>query len=182
MFRIYIAIIFFIVITVIDKVTSTTYFCLSCHEMILYETKRLESRHAHGRDGKDIGCVKCHLPANGLAARFVSKTFQGARSLLSHFSRKKIEVKSLKERAAEWISDSSCRACHADLMLNASGNAAVSEDGRKDHAQYLKNNPHPDRVGCARCHAGIKRYAGKKKGTTEVKTCVSCHEETAHKL
>lgn len=47
--------------------TSGTEFCLSCHEMRVYQDELKLSPHAKDADGKPISCSQCHIPSGNLA-------------------------------------------------------------------------------------------------------------------
>ncbi len=163
--------------------TSTDTFCLSCHEMRIYRDELLLSPHAKDAKGHPIGCSQCHIPNSGVFSMLGAKTYMGAKDAWAHFNDEDPAVNrnEMREDAREFIADSNCRTCHEDLMLNAKGDGPVPDKGRKDHATYLKNNPHADRGGCSRCHGRKPRSSAPKKPKVEIKSCVSCHEGLAHK-
>ena len=43
--------------------SSRTEFCLSCHEMRVYQDELMLSPHAKDAQGKAIGCSQCHIPS-----------------------------------------------------------------------------------------------------------------------
>ena len=163
--------------------TSTDTFCLSCHEMRIYHDELLQSSHSRDAEGGSIGCAQCHIPNSGIFSMLGAKIYMGAKDTWVHFNGDfpALDREEMREDAREFIADSNCRTCHKDLMLNAKGDGPVPDKGRKDHQTYLKNNPHPDRGGCSRCHGKKQRSSAPKKPKVEIKSCVSCHEGLAHK-
>ena len=168
--------------------TSQDNFCLSCHEMRSYKDELLQSPHAKDADGNPIGCSQCHVSSAGLISMLETKVTLGVTSTWTHFTSEELLLNrsKMRETARKYVADSNCRACHEDLMLNASLDGPVSQKGKAAHEEYLKNNPHPDRGGCSRCHGKPNRFISKnkrskKKAKVDAKGCVSCHENMAHR-
>ena len=176
-------ILLFVLSSAVVTTTSTDTFCLSCHEMRPFRDELLLSPHAKDAEGQPIGCAQCHIPNSGIFSMLGTKAYMGVKDTWVHFTdaTPAMDRKAMSEDAAESIADSNCLTCHSDLMLNAKGNGPVPVKGKKDHETYLKNNPHPDRGGCARCHGRKKRSPGAKKVKVEIKSCISCHQNIAHK-
>ena len=65
--------------------TSTTSFCLSCHEMAIYKEELKLSSHAKDADGKEIGCTQCHIPSTNVVRMLAAKTYMGTKDLWVHF-------------------------------------------------------------------------------------------------
>ena len=47
-------------------VTSSTSFCLSCHEMRVHQQELALSPHAQDARGNAIECVQCHIPSTNI--------------------------------------------------------------------------------------------------------------------
>ena len=166
--------------------TSQDSFCLSCHEMRSYKEELLRSPHAKDADGRPIGCSQCHISNSGLFSMLGTKVIQGATSTWTHFTSDKLILDrvTMRETARKYVSDTNCRSCHENLLLNAAQNGPVAPKGRTAHEEYLKKNPHPDRGGCSRCHGDPNRFTPrnvKRTPKVEVKGCLSCHENMAHR-
>ena len=138
------------------EATSTTQFCMTCHEMGPNHKEMKFSTHAKDKDGKPITCVQCHLP-KGLGVKFFSvKAYSGIKDLFIHnfgdpddLYRAEMQV-----TARRFIDDANCLACHADLSKDAKGEKPVSELGKIAHDAYLGKNGNV-RNGCANCHINL---------------------------
>ena len=64
--------------------TSGTEFCLSCHEMRVYQDELKLSSHAKDAQGKDISCSQCHIPSGNLARMLGAKAWLGLKDLWVH--------------------------------------------------------------------------------------------------
>ena len=51
--------------------TSSTDFCLSCHEMRVYQEEMRFSSHAKDAQGQAIGCRQCHIPSGNIARMLI---------------------------------------------------------------------------------------------------------------
>ena len=60
--------------------TSGTEFCLSCHEMRVYQDELRLSSHAKDAQGKDISCSQCHIPSVNLARMLGAKACWDSRT------------------------------------------------------------------------------------------------------
>ena len=138
------------------RATSTTSFCMSCHEMETYRKELLLSAHAKDKDGNEIGCSRCHLP-QGIGPRFLAvKTYSGIKDMAIHFwsSPKSLNRVHTQAAARRFMDDANCLACHEDLYKNAKSDAPVSEYGRLAHEAYLGKNGTTKR-NCAGCHVNL---------------------------
>lgn len=154
--KIFIILFAFVAIIVLMSIsmarTSTTEFCMSCHELKTHKNELEKSSHAVDKDKNPIQCHQCHIP-NGIGPRyFFIKTYLGIKDMLVHnfgdpenFDRRK-----LQKIARRFLPDENCRACHEDLTKDAKGNK-ISEIGRLCHEAYLGQNGNTMR-GCAGCH------------------------------
>ncbi|MDR2820822.1 MAG: NapC/NirT family cytochrome c [Desulfovibrio sp.] len=151
------------------RATSTTAFCLSCHEMTPYRKELALSSHARDKDGKDIGCSQCHLPL-GVGPRYLAvKAWSGVKDLALHVWENPVRIDRLASQAVarRFLDDANCLACHT-LDHTADGQAPVSPIGRVAHDAYLGKNG-TTRRGCAGCHVNLahlpefdKRLPGNK--------------------
>lgn len=138
------------------KATSTTAFCLSCHEMKVYQTELDASPHAKDAKGAPIGCSQCHIPGTGLVRMVAAKTYLGAKDIWAHYEGKgeDLDRAAMQPMARRFVDDANCRACHQDLARNAKNDGAVSETGRLAHENYEGKNG-ISRSGCAGCHRNM---------------------------
>jgi nitrate/TMAO reductase-like tetraheme cytochrome c subunit len=136
--------------------TSSTDFCLSCHEMKPYQKELRFSSHAKDKDSNEIGCSQCHIP-QGIGPRFLAvKMYSGVKDLAVHFWSKPAGLNRVHAQkvARRFVDDANCLACHQDLHKNAKNNAPVSEYGRLAHDAYLGKNG-TTRRNCAGCHINL---------------------------
>lgn len=138
------------------KATSTTQFCLSCHEMSTNQMEMKFSTHAKDKDGKPIDCVQCHLPP-GIGPKYLTvKVYSGVKDLYVHFFTDVEELNRMEMQvtARRFIDDANCLACHEDLYKDAKGEKPISELGKVAHDAYLGKNGNV-RNGCANCHINL---------------------------
>lgn len=136
--------------------TSSTGFCMSCHEMEPYLNEQQFSSHARDKEGQAIECAQCHIP-QGFGPRYLAvKAYSGTKDLAVHFWSKPNRLNRVHTQkvARRFIDDANCLACHQDLYKNAPGEAAVSEYGRLAHEAYLGKNGTTKR-NCAGCHINL---------------------------
>ena len=136
--------------------TSSTTFCLSCHEMKSYQDELSFSTHAKDEDGKEIGCSQCHLP-RGIGPRYLAaKSYSGLKDLYIHFmdAPDSLDRKALQASARRFVDDASCLKCHADLYKNAKGDGPVSDIGKVAHDAYNGKDGISHR-NCVACHVNI---------------------------
>ncbi|MDR2825169.1 MAG: NapC/NirT family cytochrome c [Deltaproteobacteria bacterium] len=138
------------------KATSSTAFCLSCHEMSVLEEELRYSPHAKDAAGQPISCSQCHLPA-GIGPRYVAaKTYSGLKDVFIHFTEhpETLPRAALQPAARRFVDDANCMACHNDLSKNAKGIGANSEIGLIAHAAYLGKNGQA-KSNCVGCHNNL---------------------------
>ena len=136
--------------------TSSTDFCMSCHEMQPYLRELRFSSHTKDKDGNEIGCGQCHIP-QGMGPRFLAvKMYSGIKDVAVHFWSKPDSINRVhaQEVARRFVDDANCLACHQDMYKNAKNNAPVSEYGRLAHDAYLGKNGAAKR-NCAGCHVNL---------------------------
>lgn len=146
--------------------TSTTQFCVSCHEMERHQVELRLSSHAVDEDKNPIECKQCHLPAS-FGPRFVAlKAYLGVKDLLVHTlgDPDALYRRELQLSARRFVPDDSCLACHQDLKKNVKGEE-LSREGKLSHEAYQGTNGRADK-GCADCHHNMahlpvfdRRYA-----------------------
>ncbi len=147
-----IVIILILVMSVSMARTSTTDYCISCHEMAIYKDELKKSIHAVDKEKNPIECNQCHIPKD-IGLRFVAvKTFLGLKDLVVHNfgDPENLNRKEMQDLARRYIPDENCRECHKDLMLDTK-DQKISEIGRLSHESYLGKNGNTSR-GCAGCH------------------------------
>lgn len=133
--------------------TSTTEYCLSCHEMGKYKTELKKSSHAVDENDNPIACKQCHIP-NTVGPRYlIVKTFSGMRDLAVHYlgDPENLDRRELQQKARRFIVDDNCLECHPDLFKGAKGEKKISDIGRLSHEAYLGINGTTSR-NCAGCH------------------------------
>lgn len=131
--------------------TSTTDYCMSCHELRTHKDELEKSIHAVDKDKNPIGCSQCHIP-NSIGPRYLTVKLLGIKDLFVHYfgDPENLDRKKMQETARRYVQDENCRACHQDLMLDTK-DKKISEIGRLAHEAYLGKNGNTSR-GCAGCH------------------------------
>jgi nitrate/TMAO reductase-like tetraheme cytochrome c subunit len=133
--------------------SSSSDFCMSCHEMRGYREELKASRHAVDKDKKAIECAQCHIP-NSIGPKFFAvKIFLGIKDIIVHNfgDPQNLNRREMQLTARRFIVDENCLACHPDLNKTADGKKKISEIGRLSHEAYLGKNGTTKR-GCAGCH------------------------------
>ncbi len=135
--------------------TSSTDFCMSCHEMQVYRQEQQASSHAKDAQGKEIGCAQCHIPGSNLFNMMTAKVYLGTKDLWSHYSGAPLPDRvAMQPIARRFTKDANCRACHKDLTKNAKNDGPISPEGDLAHQAYLGKNGQ-SRNGCAGCHTNM---------------------------
>ncbi len=162
--------------------TSTTDYCMSCHEMKSRLDELKKSSHAVDKNKQPIQCAQCHIPLSVGPRYLVVKTVVGLNDLFVHYfgDPENLDRRALQVSARRFVMDENCLACHSDLYKDAKGEKPISAIGRLCHDAYLGKNGNTSR-GCAGCHFNlahlpdfdrryffnaefVKRYPGKKGG------------------
>lgn len=132
--------------------SSSTDFCISCHEMQIYKDELKMSSHAVDKDKKDIECKDCHIPIGYGGRYIIVKTILGIKDVWVHNfgDPDNLNRRLLQETARRFIPDENCRACHQDLTKDAK-DKELAEIGKLSHDAYLGKNG-KTRRGCAGCH------------------------------
>ena len=141
-------------ITIPLERTSTTEFCVSCHELQTHKTELEKSSHAVDKDKNPIGCRQCHIP-NSFGPKYLAVKIMGIKDLWVHKfgDPENLDRRKLQATARRYVQDDNCRACHQDLFKNAK-DEKISELGRLAHESYLGKNGNT-RSGCAGCHPNM---------------------------
>jgi nitrate/TMAO reductase-like tetraheme cytochrome c subunit len=134
--------------------TSTTRYCISCHEIRSRFDELAKSVHAVDWDGQQMECRSCHVPPR-FGLKLIAIKLLGVKDLLVHYS---VDVERLDRRqmqvdALRIIPDENCLECHQDLYRDTEGEE-ISELGRLGHEAYLGKNG-STRRNCAGCHPNI---------------------------
>lgn len=132
--------------------TSSTEFCMSCHEMKIYKDELAKSSHALTNDKKPMGCKDCHIPESFGGRYLIIKTVLGTRDVAVHFlgDPENLNRRKMQDFARRFVPDENCMACHPDLMKDTD-DKELSEIGKLSHEAYLGKNGQTRR-GCAGCH------------------------------
>jgi nitrate/TMAO reductase-like tetraheme cytochrome c subunit len=140
--------------TVFDY-TSTTPFCLSCHEMKVMQEELSATAHFRNRAGVRVECKDCHVPA-GQLAKLVAK-IRALDDVYAHVAGsidtpEKFEARRLEMAEAVWASmrgsrSQPCQVCHSfDAMVLDKQSARP----RFKHQQARESG-----ATCIDCHKGI---------------------------
>jgi len=135
--------------------TSTTDFCMSCHEIRTHKDELAKSSHAVDKDKNPIECHQCHIPISFGPRYLTVKIYIGAKDWLVHNfgDPENLDRRRLQTIARRFLPDENCRACHQDLTKNVKGEQ-ISEIGQLCHDAYLGKNGKISR-GCAGCHYNL---------------------------
>lgn len=128
--------------------SSSTDFCISCHEMrIVAEQGWMHSPHFKNPHGVVAQCSDCHIPPQ-LLSMIWTKTRDGLKDVLIHtFGESdpyKMDWDELSVSVREKISDSSCMRCHSNLTP-----PGASMKTLKAHREYLRMEI---KKRCLDCH------------------------------
>ena len=140
--------------------TSSTDFCMSCHEMKIYKEELAKSSHALTKDKKSMECKDCHIP-NGYTGRYlIVKTVLGVRDVAFHYlgDPDNLDRREMQKIARRFVPDENCRACHQDLTKDTE-DKDLSGIGKLCHEAYLGENGETRR-GCAGCHFNMAHLPG----------------------
>lgn len=141
------------------KTTSTTEFCISCHEMeaTVYQEYR-KSIHYQNASGVRAACADCHIPHDWVTTLW--RKLLAANDLYHHLAgtidtTEKFEIHRLEMAKRVWASmkasDSrECRNCHSFDAMDLSKQR----------------------------HRAIKQH---RQGMSTSDTCIDCHKGIAHK-
>ena len=116
-------------------VTSSTSFCLSCHEMRVHQQELALSPHAQDARGNAIECVQCHIPSTNIVRMLSAKTWLGTKDLWVHATTGGSVTLNRRE-------------------IQPEARRFMDDANRLAHDNYLDKNG-SSRSGCAGCHRNI---------------------------
>ena len=135
--------------------TSTTGFCLSCHEMNVMQEELSRTSHFKNRAGVRAECDDCHVPEQ-LLHKFMAK-IQALDDLYAHLkgtidTPEKFEARRLAMAETVWAKmradrSRACLTCHA---FGAMEFAKQSSRPRRKHSVAIENGE-----TCIDCHKGV---------------------------
>ena len=136
--------------------SSRTDFCLSCHEMRVYQDELQLSAHVKDAQGQPIGCSQCHIPSSGVFRMLGAKAWMGVKDLWAHsvYGSENLDRVAMQPVARRFTDDANCRACHEDLTRNAKNDGPLSKEGKLAHDNYEGKNGQ-SRSGCVGCHRNL---------------------------
>lgn len=134
------------------ELTSTTEFCVLCHEMDHSLVTLKESTHYKDENGKTIAtCRDCHLPSWRHPVRLIlAKIYHGTKDVYHHYTDQE-EMKypyylyEMKMKARKSVPSSSCIECHTDVM------ESKSPDLKMFHKDLIQNK----QLHCVDCHKNL---------------------------
>ena len=137
--------------------TSTTEFCMSCHEMqVLAEQAWMYSSHYENPSGVVAQCVDCHVPPE-LVSKLWVKSRDGMKDVAVHYlgesDPEKMDWDALAASARSKISDSACLKCHENLTPKG-----MEIQGLVAHREYQRMT---DSKRCLDCH--LEKFHGRIK-------------------
>ncbi|MBW8035563.1 MAG: cytochrome C [Planctomycetes bacterium] len=127
--------------------SSTTQFCISCHEMIQPYQQYKKSSHYKNKSGVVAECADCHLPP-GAVSKWYTKITQGMNDSVRHVFLKPedIDHEAWKCKAVKNISSESCMKCHKNLLP-----AELPRGGFLGHRAFLNG----EAESCLDCHKNL---------------------------
>jgi nitrate/TMAO reductase-like tetraheme cytochrome c subunit len=146
-----------VIVTEVDRRTSTDAFCTSCHSMaaVAADPHFKQSVHENNSAGLRTRCGDCHIPPGNWLEETFSHVSLGIRDVLAeythNFSDAAVWEKQRTQLAAKVRdemrrSDSmTCRKCH-----DATAIRPTSEAGRAAHALLQQG-----RMSCIECHIDL---------------------------
>jgi len=141
--------------------SSTTSFCISCHEMrVVAEQGWMRSPHYHNPSGVVAQCSDCHVPPETDLTRMLwVKARDGSKDVFVHTfgeaDPRKMDWEKLEQSARSKIHDSSCVSCHHNITAQGVPLKAIQA-----HREYQRM------AGARRCvdchmtefHGGFRQY------------------------
>lgn len=135
--------------------TSTTAFCLSCHEMKPLQEELAQTVHFKNRSGVRVGCGDCHVPRHQpdkLIAKVLALDDIYAHLMGTIDTPEKFEARRLEMAEKVWTTmredgSAACRTCHS---FEAMAFEAQSSRPRRKHNQAIESGE-----TCIDCHKGV---------------------------
>jgi nitrate/TMAO reductase-like tetraheme cytochrome c subunit len=135
--------------------TSTTEFCMSCHEMKSMQEELSKTVHFRNRTGVRVACGDCHVP-QGQLDKLIAKV-QALDDVYAHFigtvdTPEKFEARREEMAHTVWAEmkangSQACRTCHDFEAMDFS---KQSERPRRKHNEAMSNGE-----TCIDCHKGV---------------------------
>ncbi len=128
--------------------SSSTPFCMSCHEMrVIGEQGWMRSTHYQNPKGVVAGCHDCHIPPEPIPLLW-TKTRDGIKDVAVHIfgesDPERMHWDKLGRSARRKISDSACMTCHDNLTPGGASIKMILA-----HREYERMN---GRKHCLDCH------------------------------
>ena len=127
--------------------SSTTDFCISCHEMVEPYQQYKDSLHYKNGSGVVADCADCHLPP-GAFEGWYAKIAQGAKDSVMHvlLDPDDIDYKKWRLAAMRNIRSEACQSCHKDLI-----SPGLTKGGLIAHKAFLRG----EAKTCLQCHENL---------------------------
>ncbi|MCD6289764.1 MAG: NapC/NirT family cytochrome c [Anaerolineae bacterium] len=129
-----------------SRYTSTDAFCESCHTMKPFVAAHHDDLHGGNNTlGLKAECTSCHLPHDNAAHYLFVKTRTGLHDVWAElfYDTDAIDWKAKTERNEEFVYDSGCLSCHAELE---------ETDYTDAHERYFNGETS---ARCVTCHAEV---------------------------
>ncbi len=147
------------------EATSNADFCSGCHSMQPFAASHADN--AHGGDneyGIAASCTDCHLPHDTAANYFYTKAETGIHDIwMETFTdTSQIDWRAKTEHREEFVYDSGCLGCHAELEKATSG--------QEEHQRYFANATDSQCVTCHEevGHSNLNKYLLEAKYQAEL--------------
>lgn len=146
----------FIFIDYSGRKTSTSEYCMSCHDHTSADEAWTKSTHyLTPNAGMRVECVQCHLPPKG-EGYWPTKVKMGIRDVYSHYFKDSAsinwEAKKLLENAIKYVPESACINCHSVLFP-----PNLTKEGEEAHL-YYKMKKEELELHCINCHLNVGHY------------------------
>jgi nitrate/TMAO reductase-like tetraheme cytochrome c subunit len=135
--------------------TSTTQFCLSCHEMRIMQEELSQTIHAKNRAGVPVQCADCHVP-KGTVEKLVAK-IQALDDIYGHlvgvidtpekFEARREDMAHAARAAMRSNRSQACRRCHNFEAMDFS---KQGDRARRNHNEAMNSGE-----SCVDCHKGV---------------------------
>ena len=147
-----------------NHLTSTDFFCESCHIHPQATASWKLSTHYNNKSGVIVHCIECHLPPEGLGY-LREKARLGARDIYGKLFKDVSEInwdeKSKLENAVSFTYKESCLRCHQNLFP-----LSLSKEGDQAHFYYSQKT---DKLRCLNCHLYVGHFTEKALHAANIK-------------
>jgi nitrate/TMAO reductase-like tetraheme cytochrome c subunit len=152
--------------------SSSTPFCMSCHEMrVVGEQGWMHSTHYHNPKGVVADCHDCHIPPEPIPLLW-TKTRDGIKDVVVHVfgesDPEKMHWDKLGRSARKKIHDSACMTCHSNLTPEGGSIKMILA-----HREYERMN---GRKRCLDCHT--REFHGRFKTLLGTNSDIGTQGET----